>query len=335
MPTLYYCTNRAQLGTYKTDGPLEKTPDGYYSDKDDQVSDSIDFGEIGYRKSGSKITWQAPNIIHSSKLLPRLGDWFRNQKNRDQQQICIYVHGFNVSFDDAVVAAAQLQEELKKRGYQGLMALFTWPSDGKLTHYFSDQVDAERSSTAFLRALMKVKNFIDNTFAGDPSQVCSARIHLVAHSMGNLLLQDAMFNLWNYSGRRPHHRMLNEVVMAAADIANEALEPGEMGEAIPAMASRVTVYYAEDDLSMPASKVANVAHLRFSRRLGQFGPEHPERLPQNVWAVDCSKPNKGFLGHSYYLESKDILDDLASVLAGGPGSKKRKPKDGPRSFEMT
>lgn len=128
MPTLYYCTNRAQLGAYKTDGPLEKVSEGYYSDKDDQVSDNIDFGEIRYRKSGSKITWQAPSIIHSSKLLPRLGDWFRSRKNRDQQQVCIYVHGFNVSFDDAVVTAARLQESLQKRGYQGLMALFTWPT---------------------------------------------------------------------------------------------------------------------------------------------------------------------------------------------------------------
>lgn len=335
MPKIYYCTNRAQPGPYTTDGPLKKTPQGYYSDKDDQVNDNIDFGEIEYRKSRGKITLQAPSIIHSSKLLPRLADWFRNQESRNQQQICIYVHGFNVTFEEAVDAAAKLHDELVKRGYQGLMALFTWPSDGKLTHYFSDQVDAERSSTAFLRGLMKVKKFIDETFAGDPSQVCSARIHVLAHSMGNLLLQNALFNIWNYAGRRPHHRLLNEVVMAAADIANEALEPGEPGEAIPAMASRVTVYYAEDDLSMPASKVANVAHLRFSRRLGQFGPEHPERLPQNVWAVDCSKPNKGFLGHSYYLESKDMLDDLASVLGGGPGSRKRKPKDGPRSFEMT
>lgn len=334
MSKIYYCTNRAQLEPYTTDGPLKKTPKGYYSDRDDQINDNIDFGEIEYRKSKGKITWQTPSIIHSSKLLPRLADWFRNQESREQQQILIYVHGFNVTFEDAVETAAKLQEELTKRGYQGLMAFFSWPSDGELTHYFSDQVDAERSSTAFLRGLMKVKKFIDDTFAGDPSQICSARIHVLAHSMGNLLLQNALFNIWNYAGRRPHHRLLNEVVMAAPDIANEALEPGEVGEAIPAMASRVTVYYAEDDLSMPASKVANVAHLRFSRRLGQSGPEHPERLPQNVLTVDCSIPNRGFLGHSYYLESKDMLDDLASVLVGGPGSKKRKPKERPRAFEM-
>ncbi len=79
--------------------------------------------------------------------------------------------------------------------------------------------------------------------------------------------------------------------MAAADVVNETLEPGQEGQHISPAARNVVVYYAADDLAMRASKIGNIANQIASRRLGHTGPENMDKVENNVYALDCDDFN--------------------------------------------
>jgi hypothetical protein len=76
---------------------------------------------------------------------------------------------------------------------------------------------------------------------------------------------------------------------------------------------------------MPASKLANIKHRSISKRLGMFGIENPDKVPRNVYEVDCDNFNNEFdwpSGHSYFLDKADgtlspALRHMLVALDGG------------------
>ncbi|MEM9997401.1 MAG: alpha/beta hydrolase, partial [Bacteroidota bacterium] len=67
--------------------------------------------------------------------------------------VLLYVHGFNVSFEDAARRAAQMAYDLD---FDGIPAFYSWPSDASLLSYLSDENDVMWSVfhlKAFLRLL--------------------------------------------------------------------------------------------------------------------------------------------------------------------------------------
>ena len=51
------------------------------------------------------------------------------------------------------------------------------------------------------------------------------------------------------------------------------------------------MYFASDDLGLRASKACNLKSRIASRRLGHTGPEEMDKVPGNVYAVDCDNLN--------------------------------------------
>jgi hypothetical protein len=128
--------------------------------------------------------------------------------------------------------------------------------------------------------------------------------------------------------------LFKNIFLMASDIPNESLEKSKEGIFITNAAQRVICYYANDDLSMPASKVANIKNNVFSRRIGHTGPEDMSKVPQNVYAVNCDSFNNKFdkKGHSYFLDLKDkkspAFQHLIKVI------KAKKPQLGEREIEL-
>jgi hypothetical protein len=117
--------------------------------------------------------------------------------------------------------------------------------------------------------------------------------------------------------------LFRSIFMAAADLANDCLEPGAEGGMIPGCARNVVVYHAHDDLALRSSKVANVHNKIVRRRLGHTGPADLDRCPRNVVAVDCDAFNNHCdrLGHSYFLAGH-LLPHLVQTIRTGrvPGT---------------
>ena len=99
----------------------------------------------------------------------------------DEQDALVFVHGYNVTFDDAARRTAQLAYDL---GFKGPAVLFSWPSQGALAGYNKDARNVELSVDS-LRSLLT-----------DLSRTANVkRIHVIAHSMGNRALVGALTRL--------------------------------------------------------------------------------------------------------------------------------------------
>ncbi len=236
-------------------------------------------------------------------------------------QVLFYVHGFN-NTDEAEVfpSALKLQTLFDSVGGPGLVLVvpLIWPCDNDsiaafIDDYWDDQRAADASGIAFARMLGKFDDWrAEEASKPDP---CVRRINILAHSMGNRVMRNALLN-WvrnDSAGQMP--QLFRNIFMVAADVVNHTLEDGRAGQYIPLAGRNVVVYYANDDLAMPASKLANLKNRTLSRRLGMTGPEDLFEVPKNVYEVDCDDFNNRFdspKGHSYFLTN--AAGDVSPVV---------------------
>ncbi|MCO6441622.1 MAG: alpha/beta hydrolase [Nitrococcus mobilis] len=226
-------------------------------------------------------------------------------------QILLYIHGFN-NTDEAVVfpRAQRLQALFDQVGGAALVHVvpLIWPcDDDRFTaiadDYWDDQRAADQSGVAFARMLGKFDEWRrKEALLENP---CMRRINVLAHSMGNRVLRNTLKTWVENEGSGAMPQLFRNVFMVAADVVNHTLEADEEGEHIPPSCRNLIVYYANDDLAMPASKVANLRNRTVSRRLGMTGPEDLEAVPKNVYEVDCDSFNNTCdspKGHSYFFD---------------------------------
>lgn len=218
------------------------------------------------------------------------------------KQILLYIHGFNNLPEKDIFPRAETLQKLCDQSDKNQIEVISmiWPCDadiGVVKDYWDDQKAAEASAVGFARVLGL---FLKWRSEHEP---CYKAINLVAHSMGNRVLRYTLAAWANDFGAVP--ALFRNIFLAAADIANESLEPGEPGEHIPEAARNVVVYFASDDFALRSSKVTNLKNKVVSRRLGHSGPESPDRVGPNVYSVDCDDFNNqydGPVGHAYFLE---------------------------------
>jgi esterase/lipase superfamily enzyme len=206
------------------------------------------------------------------------------------RDLFVFIHGYNVSFEDAARRTAQMAFDLK---FRGAPLFFSWPSAGGLLDYPRDEAVVEASVPALVEFLQVVRR---------DSQARS--IHLVAHSMGNRALAGALEQLRrdvNLSGMR-----FNQVVLAAPDIDGRRFRE-EIAPRITSTAERVTLYASDGDKALLASRLLNRAP-----RAGQAGRNLI--ITPGVDTVDASAVDTSFLGHSYYGGSPAVLDDLQRLF---------------------
>ncbi|WP_448571338.1 alpha/beta hydrolase [Trichothermofontia sp.] len=232
--------------------------------------------------------------------------FFTAIKESPVEQILIYIHGFSNFPESAIFRkTAELQRLFNQKSPNAVLVIpIIWPCGnnvGLVRDYFDDQKSADASDIAFMRLLEKFLEWRQqNSTLQNP---CLKWINVLAHSMGNRVLRGALSRAAGYYQVGGIPQIFRNVFMAAADVMNEALEPGQEGHHIPDAARNVVVYYAADDLALRASKVANVGNMIASRRLGHTGPERMAVVPRNVYAIDCDDFNNRYdspTGHGYF-----------------------------------
>jgi esterase/lipase superfamily enzyme len=218
-----------------------------------------------------------------------------------KKEAFVFVHGFNVAFDDAVRRTAQMAYDL---AFEGPAITFSWPSQGSLAplDYTKDQRNADLSAQALQDFLARLK--------GTSSQLT---VHLVAHSMGNRVIARALERLG--ADVRPSGKpLLQEVAMMAPDIDAELFR--QAAGKIAASAQHVTLYASSADLALKAAqKVAGYP------RAGEGGSGIV--VVPGVDTIDASSVETSWLGlsHAYYADNSTILSDLFGLIRG------RRPSD--------
>jgi esterase/lipase superfamily enzyme len=228
-------------------------------------------------------------------------------KKSNYRQVVFYIHGYSNLPEPNVFDSVDLMQKMfdDKKANEVLVIPLIWPCDsdvGMIQDYFDDQVAADASAIAFSRAFGKFLTWREKNLENDDP--CLRRISIIAHSMGNRVLRAALATAVRYICPQGIPLVFRNVFLVAADIVNESLEEGKEGAHIPPSARNVVVYFASDDLALRSSKIANLANKIASRRLGHTGPENMDKVPHNVYAVDCDDVNNIYdrpTGHSYFL----------------------------------
>jgi esterase/lipase superfamily enzyme len=257
--------------------------------------------------------------------------------------VLIYVHGFNVHWDQAVGSGLALQEMLNRPGISKetkrvLVVLFTWPSDGKalpFVSYKSDRSEARGSGYAVGRGFLKLRDFLIGlrdraTHGGHTTrEICDQDLHLLCHSMGNYVLQNALGRLQEFTPGRALPRLFQHIFMCAPDVDEDVLEEGKPMGRLHETTRYVNVYYNTGDIAMYVSDYTKGN----TERLGTNGAPRPSLLHQKVHQVDCSDIVGGPIEHSYYLwgpVNTDIRLSIDSVPFDDP-ERRRGRKDQQRN----
>jgi len=209
-------------------------------------------------------------------------------EGQESHALC-FLHGYNTSFEEAAIRAAQLGCDLD---VPGPTAFFSWPSRGTLPGYAADEASIEASERAIADFLLD--------FAGHCG---AARVHLIAHSMGNRGLLRALQRIAADTEARGRLK-LAQIFLAAPDVDRDLFL--DLARFYPAVSERTTLYASAADRAVHASYVVHAAP-----RAGYF---EPFTVAAGVDTVAVPDFDIDLLGHGYFAAAEALLTDIATLM---------------------
>lgn len=213
-----------------------------------------------------------------------------------QKSILLFVHGYNSTFGGALGSLAKL--EMMAQPFNGLAIGFSWASVNRDFGYFADEnaaLTARRHLSYVIRALLRL-----------PSQ---PRIYIVAHSMGNFIVSDAIHDVL-LGEPSPTKNTLTSITFAAADVDDAQFRAWTVQDAAGSSPA-VKMYTSSQDYALRLSQCIHGQLLR----AGQDDLGWPSPLVD----VDLSKtaPTTDW-GHGYITSSIDLALDFYKGFSGEP-----------------
>lgn len=205
----------------------------------------------------------------------------------------LFVHGYNVAFDDAARRTAQIAFDLR---FPGAPVFYSWPSQAALHGYTIDENNVEWSQ-ANLKA-----------FLVDYAARSGAReITLIAHSMGNRALLRAVTGVFT---EHPDLRgRFREIILTAPDVDADVFKR-DIAPKLVSGCDKITLYVSAHDKALLASRTVHGYP-----RLGDS--EAGITVLPGIETVDASGLDTSFLEHSYFAESHSVLGDIRRLVREG------------------
>lgn len=209
----------------------------------------------------------------------------------NRAEAIVFVHGYNVSFGGAAKRAAQLAYDT---GFPGVPILYSWPSRGSTAGYIADTAVVRLSGR-------RLAGFLEDIV----QELGATTIHLVAHSMGNRAMTDALelFALKHGAEQGPP---FGQIIFAAPDL--DAGLFGAMMPTIRPLAQRITLYGSENDWALVASRKLHGD----APRAGEGGAD--SLALAEVDTIDMSDLGEDMLAHSYIANDSSVLLDLVTLF---------------------
>ncbi|MCX5756141.1 MAG: alpha/beta hydrolase [Gemmatimonadetes bacterium] len=230
----------------------------------------------------------------SARFVQRLAGDIAATRSRN---VLVFVHGFNVSFEDAAVRAAQIAADMN---FDGSVVVFSWPSAASVTSYVRDLQTARNAGYHLLRL---VRNIVP---AAQPDHV-----HLLGHSMGSEVIGKAAALVTPADSAAK----FAQVVLAAPDIDARVFRR-ELLPVLVAHSLRVTLYASSDDDALRASRSVNGVW-----RLGLGGDSLT--VVRGMDTIDATRIRADALGHTLFGNSI-FLADLAALIGDGRSPEERR-----------
>ena len=224
-----------------------------------------------------------------AEFLTRLGSAAtRGATGAGERELLVFLHGYNVTFEEAARRAAQFAYDIS---FPGIVVLFSWPSMGTLMRYPADEDRAATSADRFVEFL--------GALQGGPWP----RVHLVAHSMGNRVM------LLGLADNPRPSVPLGQLVFVAADVYVDLFE-GKWRKLRAEGALPATSYISRRDWALRVSHFLHQAN-----RIG-FLRKTPY-LCAGMDTVDATFVDTSLVGHGYFASERSLLTDLGLLVRNG------------------
>ncbi|WP_165698920.1 alpha/beta hydrolase [Bremerella volcania] len=207
--------------------------------------------------------------------------------NRD---LLIFIHGYNVTFEDAARRTAQITHDLD---FKGAPVFFSWPSQGELLGYVTDRGNSFWTASHLKEFLLKV-----HQHSGAQS------VHLIAHSMGNRAFGAAVESL--AQDLQQNQKIFNEVILAAPDVDARVFKE-KIAPNLTGLAHHVTLYASQNDVALMASRAVNGYP-----RAGDVGANI--LVLNGIDTIDVTKIDTSLMGHAYYGDNTTVISDIYELM---------------------
>ncbi len=306
-----------------------KTPANFGDDRGDLTFWTADTGPVTDPSKWANVTRAVfqKRLITAAGTFPDLDP--ATQNSEDQHHVAFFIHGFNNKWSQEAARYQKICDSLfTEPGSLGECIMYDWPSLGNALGYLPDREHARDCAGDLADVLSSLYEYMraqQMAGAEDPANACKAKVSILAHSMGNYLLEKAMALVWTRKNQPLLMSLVNQLLMIAADVDNDLFKSGETvqqsdGDAIANLTYRVTALYSGKDPVLGLS--AGLKHFG-KRRLGRSGIDHDFPVPDNVWDVDCSRffisetvQNFPFGVHSAYFEVPTTIKLIRELLRG-------------------
>lgn len=210
----------------------------------------------------------------------------------DERDALVFVHGYNVAFEDAARRAAQISVDLK---FGGRTLLYSWASAADAKQYTMDESTIEWSRDHFEAFLQLAL-----------SEIGAREVHVVAHSMGNRALVNTLERITSWQLPASAAR-LGQVIFAAPDIDRDRFV--QLAAKFKGCARRCTLYASSGDVALMASKFVHGYP-----RAGEAGAAL--LVVEGVDTIDASLVDTSLVGlrHSYFGDKRSILNDMFNLI---------------------
>jgi esterase/lipase superfamily enzyme len=299
---VWYGTNRAPNDPSSNAAGFsgERDPEGkvHYGRCRVIIPESHEFGEVGnpFWKRWMRLKFQDDHL-RLERIDPAESENVFVQRLQEELKsyiafepcILLYIHGYNVSFENAAIRAAQMACDLRVRG---ATAFFSWPSKNQIEDYFSDRESIEASEAqleSFLVLLAK--------------RTGVKTVHIIAHSMGNRGFARAVARITKHASETIDIRF-GQIILAAPDVDVDLFR--QLAAVYPDICERTTMYVSARDKALGMSQ-----WLQDSDRAG-FTP--PITIVDRIDTIEVSHVDVSAIGHGYFAEAAPILYDIKELL---------------------
>ncbi|MCL2928268.1 MAG: alpha/beta hydrolase [Trichodesmium sp. MAG_R01] len=306
---LWFGTNRKPVDT-------DNISKGFSGKRDDKlhygicqvaVPKSHKIGSIGsplwkrlitFKDDRLKLQFQSLQTLEKELFWANINEELKDHEINERSAL-VFVHGYNVNFEDAAIRAAQMGFDLQ---VPGITAFYSWPSQGKLSAYPVDEASIEASEKYMTEFLLNLAEKTD-----------IEKIHIVAHSMGNRGLLRAVQRIISQV-QTITNIAFGQIILAAPDVDIDLFK--ELAKGYRQLAERTTLYISSKDKALATSALIH--------QHGRAGFFPPVTVVEGIDTVKVSKIDLTLLGHGYFADARLVLEDIRDLLINNtsPGQRR-------------
>ncbi|MBL6937128.1 MAG: alpha/beta hydrolase [Alphaproteobacteria bacterium] len=220
--------------------------------------------------------------------------------SRKCHSLLLYVHGYNTMFRTALLHSGQMANDTH---WPCAMGFFSWASEGQYDRYVAD---VERSGYAVPVLINLLRAVADK----------GVEENILAHSMGTRITLSAIGALESYCVAHKR-KIVKELVLLAPDIGVERYNDDALHllRRAQACVGRTTIYASDNDVVLIVSEGTHGGIPR-AGRVPDKDLQYPACEALNADIVDAHLAPGDKMGHGYFINSYEMMDDMTAVLRG-------------------